>query len=138
MPLQEVAPRVDYAKALHKSNKLSEMIQRELEEGRAEEIATYLRTQGQRFFNSLVIAVYGGNPSWHDIGDFSSNLPGVSVEKIPEKALNSFGLLLFTGDEELFALDGQHRLAGIKAAVQNGDSIKEEVTSPQSWYHAES
>ncbi len=129
MPLREIASRVDYAKVLHKSNKLSEMIQRELEEGRAEEIATYLRTQEQRFFSSLVIAVYGGNPSWHDIGDFSSNLPGVSVEKIPQQALNSFGLLLFTGDEQLFALDGQHRLAGIKTAVRNNDGIGEEEAS---------
>lgn len=129
MPLREIASRVDYAKVLHKSNRLSEMIQRELEEGRAEEIATYLQTQKQRFFSSLVIAVYGGNPSWHDIGDFTSNLPGVSVEKIPAQALDSFGLLLFTGEEQLFALDGQHRLAGIKAAVQNNEGIGEEEAS---------
>ena len=129
MPLREIASRVDYAKVLHKSNKLSEMIQRELEEGRGEEIAVYLRTQEQRFFNSLVIAVYGGNPSWHDIGNFSSNLPGVSVEKIPQQALDSFGLLLFTGEEQLFALDGQHRLAGIKEAVQSNDDIGEEEAS---------
>jgi DNA sulfur modification protein DndB len=73
--------------------------------------------------------VYGGNPSWHDIGDFSSNLPGVSIEKIPEQALNSFGLLLFTGEEQLFAVDGQHRLAGIKTAVQNDGGIGEEEAS---------
>jgi len=129
MPLREIASRVDYAKVLHKSKNLSDMIQRELEEGRAEEIATYLNTQEQRFFSSLVIAVYGGNPSWHDIGDFSSNLPGVSIEKIPEQALNSFGLLLFTGEEQLFAVDGQHRLAGIKTAVQNDGGIGEEEAS---------
>ena len=129
MPLQEIASRVDYANVIHKSSSLSEMIQRELEKGRAEEIAAYLRTQEQRFFNSLVIAVYGGNPSWHDIGDFTSNLPGVSIEKIPEQALSSFGLLLFTGEEELFALDGQHRLAGIKTAVQNGNDIGEDEAS---------
>lgn len=129
MPLREIASRVDYAKVLHKSSKLSEMIQRELEEGRAEEIATYLQTQEQRFFSSLVIAVYGGNPSWHDIGDFTSNLPGVSVEKIPVQALDSFGLLLFTGKEQLFAVDGQHRLAGIKTAVRKDDSIGQEEAS---------
>jgi DNA sulfur modification protein DndB len=129
MPLHEIASRVDYAKVLHKSSKLSEMIQRELEENRGEEIASYLRTQEQRFFNSLVIAVYGGNPSWHDIGNFSSNIPGVSVKKIPEQALNSFGLLLFTGEEELFALDGQHRLAGIKTAVSKNGGIGEEEAS---------
>ena len=126
MPLREIASRVAYAHVLHKSSSLSEMIQRELEMGRAEEIATYLKTQQQRFFNSLVIAVYGGHPSWHDIGDFSSNLPEVSIEKIPEKTLSSFGLLLFNGEEELFAIDGQHRLAGIKTAVQNDHDLGEE------------
>jgi len=129
MPLREIASRVDYARVLHKSSSLSEMIQRELELGRAEEISAYLKTQKQRFFNSLVIAVYGGNPSWHDIGDLSSNLPGLSVEKIPEQALSSFGLLLFTGEEELFALDGQHRLAGIKSAVQDDSGLLEEEAS---------
>jgi DNA sulfur modification protein DndB len=129
MPLREIASRVDYAHVLHKSSSLSDMIQRQLETGRAEEIATYLKTHEQRFFNSLVIAVYGGNPSWHDIGDFSSNVPGLTVEKIPEQALNSFGLLLFSGEEKLFALDGQHRLAGIKSAVENNDDLGEEEAS---------
>lgn len=126
MPLRELASRVDYAKDLQKSKNLSEMIQRELKKGRAEEIASYLETQKQRFFNSLVIAVYGGRPLWHDIGEFSSNLPEVSIERIPEQALSSFGLLLFTGEERMFAIDGQHRLAGIKAAVAKNDEIGDE------------
>ena len=129
MPLREIASRVDYAKVLHKSSKLSDMIQRELEVGRAEEIAKYLQTQEQRFFSSMVIAVYGGNPSWHEIGDLSSNLPGVSVEKISKQALNSFGLLLFSGKERLFAIDGQHRLAGIKTAVRKNDEIEDDEAS---------
>jgi len=50
---REIASRVDYAHVLHKSSSLSDMIQRQLETGRAEEIAIYLKTHEQRFFTPL-------------------------------------------------------------------------------------
>ena len=129
IPLREVAKRVSYAEELHQNAKLSDMIQRQLKRGRAEDIAAYLKTQKQRFFNSLVVAVYKGSPSWHDIGDFSSNIPGMSVEEIPSQVLDSFGLLKLSGGERLFAIDGQHRLAGIKEAVKSTSSLADEEVS---------
>jgi len=67
MRLSDVADRIDFAQQIHESRALSELIQRELKEGRAQEIARYLRANEDRFFNSLVVAIYGGSPGWHEL-----------------------------------------------------------------------
>lgn len=117
MPLEQVAGRVQFADEIHKSKKLSEMIQRELRKGRSRDIAKYLKTQPERFFNSLVIAVYGGEPAWHEFGNIKAEHSDVSMGDIPESARHSVGFLSLTGEEKMFAVDGQHRLSGIKKAV---------------------
>ena len=42
------------------------------------------------------------------------------LDKLNETTIASVGFLTLRGDEKLFALDGQHRLAGIKKAVKDG------------------
>jgi DNA sulfur modification protein DndB len=118
--LQEVAKRVQFADEIHKSKQLSEMIQRKLQSTRSSQIARYIRTQPERFFNSLVVATYGGNPDWHAIASVNSKGSARELSNVAEEVLESVGFLTFHGDEKLFALDGQHRLAGIKKAVQEG------------------
>jgi DNA sulfur modification protein DndB len=76
----------------------------------------YLKTQ-ERFFNSLVLATYGGNPDWLEVGDFHSNTDPKILSEIEEFALDAMGFLRLTGSEKIFAIDGQHRLAGIKRAI---------------------
>lgn len=51
---------------LHKSTLLSEMIQRSITEN-YKDIANYLLTQEERFFNALILAVYNGQPKWNEI-----------------------------------------------------------------------
>jgi DNA sulfur modification protein DndB len=115
VPIQEVANRVKFAEELQaKTSKLSELLQRSLNEGRGQEIANYLATEKERLFSSLVVAVYGGDPEWHEFGDLKSERPDISVEDVPLRSRHSVGFLSFNGEERLFALDGQHRLAGIK------------------------
>ncbi len=118
--LQEVAKRVQFANEIHKSKQLSEMIQRKLQSTRSSQIANYIRTQPERFFNSLVVATYGGKPDWHAITSVNSKGSASELSNVAEEVLESVGFLTFHGDEKLFALDGQHRLAGIKKAVQEG------------------
>ena len=121
MDLPTLAMRVDYATDIHKSTQLSDMIQRQLKENRAAEIAEYLQTQSERLFNSLVVATYGGNPNWHALS--SVNSPDGTADELSnltDDTLASIGFLTLRGDERLFALDGQHRLAGIKTAVAQG------------------
>ena len=127
MPGWLVAERINFAKELHQNKRLSDMIQRELKRGRSIEIANYLLSEQEKFFNSLVAAVYGGKPSWYEF-DVKSQTKDISVDDIPKFALHSFGFLGFTGSEKLFALDGQHRLAGIKKVVDGGTDFEDEVS----------
>ena len=118
--LEEIAKRVQFADEIHKSKQLSGMIQRKLQSTRSAQIASYIRTQPERFFNSLVVATYGGKPDWHAITSVNSKGSASELSNVSEEVLESVGFLTFHGDEKLFALDGQHRLAGIKKAVQEG------------------
>lgn len=118
--LEEIARRVQFADEIHKSKQLSGMIQRKLQSTRSTQIASYIKTQPERFFNSLVVATYGGKPDWHPITSINSKASDGELLNLSEEVLESVGFLTFHGDEKLFALDGQHRLAGIKKAVQDG------------------
>ena len=62
MSLPEISARVNYAKEVHTNARLSDMIQRALEDKRSKEIAAYLQDNSERFFNSLVVAVLMANP----------------------------------------------------------------------------
>jgi len=120
MDVRELSARVHYAKEIHESEALSDMIQRHLKRGRAAQIADYLKKQPERFFNSLVIATYGGQPNWHALADVRSKTAPNELKDLTEDTISSVGFLTLTGQEKLFALDGQHRLAGIKKAVKEG------------------
>lgn len=118
MELKQFSMRVQYAKEVHKNEHLSDMIQRELKSNRSIQIAEYLRDQPERFFNSLVVATYGGQPNWHPLSDIRNK--NDELQNLSEETIESVGFLTLQGDEQLFALDGQHRLAGIKEAVKQG------------------
>jgi DNA sulfur modification protein DndB len=127
IPAEEVAKRVNYAEEVHKSEKLSDLIQREIKENRGRDIAKYLKTQKDRFFNSLVVAVYRGDPTWYEVAITKAN-NNIPIDEIPQDALDSFGLLHLTGKERLFALDGQHRLAGLKKVKEDGHGLDDELS----------
>ncbi len=118
--LKQVSELVKYADEIHTNKKLSEMIQRRLKSGRSKEIAKYLSEQEERFFNSLVVATYGGEPNWHAIDSVSRKTGKPVTAEFDEEVIESVGFLTLRGDEKLFAIDGQHRLAGIKKAVTYG------------------
>ena len=120
MDLEKLATRVHYAEEIHKNELLSDMIQRQLKRSRSAQISKYLETQPERFFNSLVIATYGGQPNWHALSDIKSKAKSSDLQDLSEETISSVGFLTLRGDEKLFALDGQHRLAGIKKAVKDG------------------
>ena len=115
--LRELSTRVKYAREIHTNTSLSNMIQRRLETQRSALISEYLFTQTERFFNSLVVATYDGQPNWHALSSVQSTPNNDEIQDLSETTIASVGFLTLNGDEKLFALDGQHRLAGIKKAV---------------------
>jgi DNA sulfur modification protein DndB len=129
MELSEVGARVDYAHEIHPDEALSQLIQRSLEGSRARHIADYLESTPERFFNSLVLATYGGKPDWLELGNFRSPKKPELVEEIRKRAADALGFLSLSGKEKIFAIDGQHRLAGIKHALaENIDLAGEQIS----------
>ena len=129
MSLRELATRVNYAKEIHANESLSDMIQRALEDRRSKEIAAYLQDNSDRFFNSLVVAVYDGEPNWLPLSDVKSRYGAETIPELSEATIESVGFLTLRGDEKLFALDGQHRLAGVKRALHDRMTDSEDEVS---------
>ena len=131
MRLADVAERIRFAEDLGKPARYDDWIQRVVNETRKGQISNYLLNQEDRFFSSLVVTVYGGAPRWFDLGLLDA--PDLGLDDIPPMALDSIdrslGLLSLSGDEELFPVDGQHRLAGIKAAVSANPDRGNEMVS---------
>ncbi|EOW9238038.1 DNA sulfur modification protein DndB [Vibrio cholerae] len=123
MQLKDISELINFATDLHTSKKLSEMIQRNLEDERAVEIGDYLISNPDHFFNSLVVAIYDGDPQWHDFTRIEPNSKEAELLEMPDYARECLGFLSLTKEEKMFALDGQHRLSGIKKAVENNEDI---------------
>ena len=100
---------------LHKSEMLSRMIQRSITEN-YKSIAHYLTSQEERFFNALILAVYDGEPRWNEI----------RIEDENGQDNYDLGVLTLSGQEKIFPVDGQHRVAGIKEALELNQDIGEE------------
>ena len=118
--LKDLSSRVHYAEEIHKNEGLSDMMQRQLQSGRDAQIAEYLKMQPQRFFNSLVVATYDGQPNWHALSDVRNKANTDELQNLSQETVESVGFLTLRGDEKLFAVDGQHRLAGVKKAFLDG------------------
>jgi DNA sulfur modification protein DndB len=117
LKLRDIAERISYVRDIHPSRVLGDLIQRELDESKHSwSIKQYLLHQPQRFFNGLVIGVYGGTPSWTELA--ISDIGDAILEPLPQYIRGALGVLTFSGAEQLFAIDGQHRVAGIKKALE--------------------
>lgn len=128
LPVSEFEKRVSFADDLHKNKELSMLIQRELKTKRGAEIAGYLKNEKERFFSSFVVAVYGGEPCWYP-SNIKPDGETIDIKLVTEDALDTLGFLRLSGEERLFALDGQHRLAGIKNAKKDGVDIADDEVS---------
>ncbi len=126
MRFSDVAHWIKRTDQIHKSQKLRDMIQRELTP-RATPIANYLIEQQERFFNAIVVGVYGGAPQWYplEIGDS----PILGSADLDEDSRHSVGLLVLDGNEKLFAIDGQHRVEAIKRALEREPQLRDEELS---------
>lgn len=126
MPLAEVADRVKSAQEIHKSDTLCDLIQRSVS-ARTGDIAKYLTRQPQHLFNSIIAGIYEGDPQWFELEvPEAKNYRGVTF---PDGLGRCLGSLHLTGTEKIFALDGQHRVAGIKEALTTNPSLGDEHLS---------
>lgn len=121
---------VDESSELYSKN-INEILQRELKASRINALKSYLTTNNERFFSSLIVAIHKGEPRWSDF-DIEERF------KLDNKVLNSddikfienkTGILTLTGNEQIFALDGQHRLKGLRSAVKAEPKLGDEDIS---------
>ena len=125
MPLREVASIVKLPKEIDRKYddenlRLGDWIQRKVEEKRIKPIVDYLINQEQRFFNALVLGIYDGTPAWQELNVTSSNIYADDETK-NDYYSKTFGILTLSGNESIFAIDGQHRAYGIRKAVKQKD-----------------
>jgi len=124
--MQDIADRISIAEEIHTSETLKDFIQRRITD-RASQISEYLLEQSQRFFNALIVGVYGGSPNWYELS-IGKNLL-FDTEKLPGYIEGALGILRFDGSEKLFAIDGQHRVQGIKKAIEEKNELGNEEVS---------
>ena len=115
LSFQDVRDRIRKNEEIHETKELQDWLQRELTD-RSNDIAEYLASQQQRFFNAIVVGVYGGEPQWYPLSLQSSVF--LDPKSVNEDVKISLGILELSGDEELFAIDGQHRVEGIKQLAE--------------------
>ena len=124
LTLDQVARCIKPVDSIHERKELKTWIQRQLRPERKEAIATYLLNQEQRFFNAVVAGIYGGEPKWFPLEVGKS----ITLKEINllERQSTAFGLLSLSGNEDIFAIDGQHRVEGIKEALLGSESLKDD------------
>lgn len=121
MTFGEVESWVKKVDDIHERRDLKTWIQRELTPERLEQISHYLTSQKQHFFNAIVVGIYRGEPEWYPI-KVGKNL-AMPTLRPAERSKGAFGFLSLNGEEEIFAIDGQHRVEGIKAAIGHKSSL---------------
>ena len=107
--MEQIADRISIAQEIHSSKVLKDMIQRQITD-RSKQIADYLLKQPQRFFNALIVGVYGGSPDWYELDVRTNYL--FDAEALPRGLDGVLGFLRLDGTEIFFAIDGQHRVRG--------------------------
>ena len=117
MNFKQIADKITTSiNEMYETSCLDEVLQRVLTEN-YQSIKNYILKDDERFFNAIIIAIYNGNPQWLEV-EFDNE----------ESEFTNLGFLKLSGEEVLFPVDGQHRVAGIKAAIKENPYMgKEQV-----------
>lgn len=116
LPFYEVARRIRPATELVAPRNMNFWIQREVITRRQRQIANYLINQKERFFPGIVVGVYLGEPKWYEIDVDENSIFG--TPGLDPRFKHSLGILELDAGEKLYAIDGQHRVAGIREALK--------------------
>lgn len=121
---EKISERIKASHEIREAKGLDDFLQRALKP-RVNKIAQYLSKRDSRFFNSIIVGIFDGLPQWVEF-DLDKVANTLSIME-PSELQESLGLLVFTGKEKMFAIDGQHRVEGIKKSYQeNSQRIAED------------
>ena len=128
MSMRELADNVNFGADIYDDRTLDDAIQRVLNESRVKsDLVTYLIRQQDRFFSSVVVAALRGNPKWYPIT--MEDDERFELFRDDSRLNSTFGVLSFDGTQDYYALDGQHRLAAIKALVDPNSDVSPDAPS---------
>jgi DNA sulfur modification protein DndB len=128
MNAKQISETVSTVKEIREATNLDEVLQRKLKE-RKHDIARYILNNNSRFFNSIILGVFDGIPDWIEF-DLTEKFKNVLNDEDIENSESSMGIMVFEGNEKIFAIDGQHRVEGIKIALEkNFAEIKDDQYS---------
>jgi DNA sulfur modification protein DndB len=133
MKIKDVVKRiitVSESEELYTKN-INEILQREISSVRIRQLKEYLNNNSEHFFSSIIVAIFHGDPKWSDfdLEPYFSVDNKILDSETTEFIENKLGVLSLSGDEIIFALDGQHRIKGIREAFKQNESIGEEDVS---------
>lgn len=107
------------------SKSINAILQREISIKRIGAISEYIKNVDERFFSNIIVAIHKGTPKWTEV-DISTEFK-IDADIMDDESVDflnrKFGVLSLTGNEEIFALDGQHRLVGLRNAYKEDSSI---------------
>lgn len=126
MTFEEISRYIKLSTDIYKNKGLSDMMQRLVDSNRALAISDYLIEEKERFFPAMIVAVYGGSPTWMEIAVNEGRHKNIErdLALLSKSKQETPGFLVLSGKEKLFPLDGQHRLAGIKKVLDRPESEK--------------
>lgn len=104
MKIRDAGKRIEFANKYISSGLPSERLQRDVDAKRANKIKSYLIENNEHFFSSLVVGLFG-EPKWQKFSDLPEPL---------DKFEHNIGFLTLSNEDKMYAIDGQHRLEGIK------------------------
>jgi len=120
MSMGEVAQNIDLSRSVYDDRTLDDAIQRVLDDSRVKkDLVKYLIRQTDRFYSSIVVAALKGEPKWYPVTMRDDERFALLQED--DRLNDTFGILSFDGSQKYYALDGQHRLASIKALLEDRD-----------------
>lgn len=133
MTLKEIDHHVSLSTDIYENKGLSDMMQRSVKSERADAIANYLTEEAERFFPSMIVAVYDGRPKWVEmsIDEESDRNYKIDFSHLSKSKKETLGFLILTGEENLFPLDGQHRLQGIRQALSGTNSNNSDLSDDE-------
>lgn len=117
LSFKQVAERVTSMSSneIFTSQSLKDQLQRSLTNN-VQKIKDYLLNHDDHFFSSLVLATYNGNPLWKTVR-----------MDIDDESYYDIGLLILSGEETIFPVDGQHRVEGIKMLLSESPRYSAET-----------
>jgi DNA sulfur modification protein DndB len=121
MTAEQISNWIKTAKDIREAKTLDEELQRDIKE-RKKQIAKYLLQDKSRFFNSIIVGIFDGIPDWREF-DLSKAQEEYADQFNSKYFKESLGLMVFNGDEKMFAIDGQHRVAGIQLAYEQEPNV---------------